>query len=423
MGESGRPTCSRTSASPSRPSRERDRGGLRQVAAERERAAHVGLRHLGGARDRRGHHARQRALAEVAEQQPDQEALLVLVGAREQRARAPRAAPPASRRRPSRRSRPNARVDLGDRQRRLGGGRRRLAQLRPADADLALGQPPGQERDRGRDLVGRGARQQRRDRLGLGLARAGGRDGGGDVGQLAQAHRMRGRVPMDGSMRSDCRSMPPSQPRDPLRRDRRHPRARDADGQPRRLHADDGSHRRDWQVRRWIACRLEFKGRRRAIRQPRRWTELFFLDEATALAAGHRPCAECRREDYRRWQAAWPGARHRRRRDGPRPARRPARRPRQAHVRGAARRAARTACSWTRGERAWLLAGGALRPWTPGGYGAPEPAQRGETVTVLTPRRRSRDRRGYAACACTRPRCDLSNPSAQPITCVVGGHR
>ena len=73
------------------------------------------------------------------------------------------------------------------------------------------------------------------------------------------------------------------------------------------IHADDGSHRREWQVRRWIACRLEFKGRHREIRRPRRWTELFFLDEATALAAGHRPCAECRREDYRRWQAAWPG--------------------------------------------------------------------------------------------------------------------
>ncbi len=87
------------------------------------------------------------------------------------------------------------------------------------------------------------------------------------------------------------------------------------------LHGDDGSHRRDWQVRRWIACRLEFKGRRRPIRQPRRWTELFFLDEATALAAGHRPCAECRREDYRRWQAAWPHADTQRRRDGPRPAR------------------------------------------------------------------------------------------------------
>jgi hypothetical protein len=53
--------------------------------------------------------------------------------------------------------------------------------------------------------------------------------------------------------------------------------------------------------RRWIACRLEFKGRRRpAMMQPGRYTELFFLDEATALAAGHRPCAECRRADYRR---------------------------------------------------------------------------------------------------------------------------
>jgi hypothetical protein len=66
---------------------------------------------------------------------------------------------------------------------------------------------------------------------------------------------------------------------------------------------------RSWQVRQWIACRLEFKGRRRADQMPPgRFTSLYFLDEATALAAGHRPCAECRREDYRRFQAAWPGA-------------------------------------------------------------------------------------------------------------------
>src|SRR4051794_7148506 len=74
------------------------------------------------------------------------------------------------------------------------------------------------------------------------------------------------------------------------------------------LHDVDGAHRRDWQLRRWIACRLEFEGRHRELRRPGHYTELFFLDEATALAAGHRPCAECRREDYRRWQAAWPGA-------------------------------------------------------------------------------------------------------------------
>ncbi len=62
---------------------------------------------------------------------------------------------------------------------------------------------------------------------------------------------------------------------------------------------------RDWQVRRWIACRLEFRGRHRAVMQPQRYTELFFLDEATALADGHRPCAECRFVDYQAFQAIW----------------------------------------------------------------------------------------------------------------------
>lgn len=59
------------------------------------------------------------------------------------------------------------------------------------------------------------------------------------------------------------------------------------------------------QVRRWIACRLEFRGRHRLIMRPRSWTELFFLDEATALAAGHRPCAECRYADYRHFRELW----------------------------------------------------------------------------------------------------------------------
>jgi hypothetical protein len=64
------------------------------------------------------------------------------------------------------------------------------------------------------------------------------------------------------------------------------------------LHDADGRIRRGWSGKRWIACRLEFRGRRRALLRPGRYTELFFLDEATAFAAGHRPCAECRREDY-----------------------------------------------------------------------------------------------------------------------------
>ena len=62
---------------------------------------------------------------------------------------------------------------------------------------------------------------------------------------------------------------------------------------------------RRWALKAWLICRLEFRGRRRAVMAPRRYTELFFFDEATAIAAGHRPCYECRRKDFAAWQAAW----------------------------------------------------------------------------------------------------------------------
>ena len=71
------------------------------------------------------------------------------------------------------------------------------------------------------------------------------------------------------------------------------------------LHDDAGRIVRSWQVRRWIACRTAFRGRQRQLLQPHSWTELFFLDEATAFAAGHRPCAECRHADYQRFKEAW----------------------------------------------------------------------------------------------------------------------
>ncbi len=54
----------------------------------------------------------------------------------------------------------------------------------------------------------------------------------------------------------------------------------------------------------WIVCRTEFKGWRWPLARPRRWTPLFFLDDAVALAAGHRPCATCRRDDYRAYRDA-----------------------------------------------------------------------------------------------------------------------
>jgi hypothetical protein len=72
------------------------------------------------------------------------------------------------------------------------------------------------------------------------------------------------------------------------------------------LHDEQGAIRRRYQVKRWIACRLRFRGWHRSpLMQPGRFTELFFLDEATAFAAGHRPCALCRREDYDAFAAGW----------------------------------------------------------------------------------------------------------------------
>lgn len=58
-------------------------------------------------------------------------------------------------------------------------------------------------------------------------------------------------------------------------------------------------------MKRWIICLREYKNRKRVLMSPGQYTELFFLDEATALAAGHRPCAECRRQDFQRFKQAW----------------------------------------------------------------------------------------------------------------------
>ena len=63
--------------------------------------------------------------------------------------------------------------------------------------------------------------------------------------------------------------------------------------------------RRRWASKLWICCLLELQGRREPVMAPGRYTRLFFLDEPTALAAGHRPCAYCRRGDYNAFRAAW----------------------------------------------------------------------------------------------------------------------
>lgn len=71
------------------------------------------------------------------------------------------------------------------------------------------------------------------------------------------------------------------------------------------LHDETGEVLRSHTHRSWITCVLVYGTRRRQLMAPNRYTELFFLDEATALAAGHRPCAECRNADYRRFKGLW----------------------------------------------------------------------------------------------------------------------
>jgi len=147
--------------------------------------------------------------------------------------------------------------------------------------------------------------------------------------------------------------------------------------------------------RAWVTCVLRFKGRRRVVMTPGRYTELFFLDEATALAAGHRPCGECRRADFLRFKRAWLA--------GNRRFRLPADVTiapidRQLHAeRLDAQGRQRTfdadpttlpdGVFVTREDDpvAWLLWRDRLWPWSPAGYGEPRPVGRGRVV-VLTPR-------------------------------------
>ena len=149
---------------------------------------------------------------------------------------------------------------------------------------------------------------------------------------------------------------------------------------------------RRWTMRAWVTCWLSFRGRHRQVMKPGRYTELFFLDEPTALAAGHRPCGECRREHFKQFLDAW--------RIGNsmadaalkdidlllhahRTATRP---PRQIRHRAALRNlpdCAMIAAPWD--ERlACLVWGDALLQWSAAGYGKPHRRGHGE-VTVLTP--------------------------------------
>jgi hypothetical protein len=142
------------------------------------------------------------------------------------------------------------------------------------------------------------------------------------------------------------------------------------------LHDASGRIRRHHVGKRWIACLLEFKGRRRLLLQPGRYTELFFLDEATAFAAGHRPCAECRRADYAR-VLELTGARGADELDARLHEERLGARLR-AHVVSLPRGA-----FVTHAGLAHVVTDDGLRPWSPSGYGPLVHAT--GSVTVVTP--------------------------------------
>jgi hypothetical protein len=152
------------------------------------------------------------------------------------------------------------------------------------------------------------------------------------------------------------------------------------------LHDAGGRVRRHHATRRWIACRLEFRGWHRGpMMQPGKFTELFFLDDATALAAGHRPCALCRREDYRRLAELWPSLHDERgtadAMDAQLQAERLESRGRRLHSwEGSLPDGACVVCE----GGAWMVLGGMLRRWTPAGY-ADARAVGGGPHEVLTP--------------------------------------
>src|ERR1041384_8319911 len=153
-----------------------------------------------------------------------------------------------------------------------------------------------------------------------------------------------------------------------------------------KFHRDDRTlGARRWASRQWICCVLDFKGRQRDV-WGRYYTELFFLDEVTAFAAGHRPCFECRRRDAERFAALFAGRSkrpsapvmdkvlHAERLDGK--AKRTHRRNLDTLPDGA---------MIAHDGEAFAVRGNNLLRWTPEGYAGKRARPRGISVDVLTP--------------------------------------
>ena len=148
-----------------------------------------------------------------------------------------------------------------------------------------------------------------------------------------------------------------------------------------------------WKHKHWVTCRLSFGGRKREVMALGKYTELFFLDEAVALAAGHRPCGECRHADLKRFLMCWRNAH-----GGELPRSGDIDRIlHKARVHSRSREQIRYMApiddlpngSFVRaydGDTALLVCSGSLLPYSPGGYGKPRPRPSNIEVEVLTPR-------------------------------------
>ncbi|MEL6960225.1 MAG: hypothetical protein AAGL89_14860 [Pseudomonadota bacterium] len=150
-----------------------------------------------------------------------------------------------------------------------------------------------------------------------------------------------------------------------------------------------------WKHRAWICCTLDWQGRRRTVMSGRNWTELFFLDEAVAMAAGHRPCAYCRRANYNAFSQAWGEKLKAADMDAALHAARavPGARRLQTH-RAAAETLPPGAFIRTDGGTLLLTPDAAL-PYTPYRYGPPQPRPTGQTVVFTSKPMLSVLRGGY----------------------------
>ncbi|WP_179378986.1 hypothetical protein [Jannaschia marina] len=155
------------------------------------------------------------------------------------------------------------------------------------------------------------------------------------------------------------------------------------------LHDEDGIGPARWKHRAWVSCELSFRGRWRPIMPPRRWTALFFPDEAVAIAAGHRPCGQCRHGDYRAFTEAWarafggwPGPKDA---DAILHAARAQRGARHLRHRPALFEDLPEGALFKHGGSIFLRWNGVARPYAPDGYGTPIAAPTGDVTALTSP--------------------------------------